>query len=119
MHLVIFSRRRWDLVYQRPQHLPSRLATPWAVFVEEPVQTEGEAHLEERAPPANVRVLKCRPRSSTRSSSHTWNALAARIEKPDRMTFDLDPGEGVVWGAMQRRPGSCASCSRRTGSHRS
>ena len=32
---------------------------------------------------------------------HTWNALAARIEKPDRMTFDLDPGEGVAWRAMQ------------------
>jgi bifunctional non-homologous end joining protein LigD len=32
---------------------------------------------------------------------HTWNAHAARIEKPDRMTFDLDPGEGVEWRAMQ------------------
>jgi len=31
---------------------------------------------------------------------HTWNALAARIEKPDRMTFDLDPGEGLAWRTM-------------------
>jgi bifunctional non-homologous end joining protein LigD len=36
---------------------------------------------------------------------HTWNALAARIEKPDRMTFDLDPGEGVAWRAMQEATG--------------
>lgn len=28
---------------------------------------------------------------------HTWNATAKEIEKPDRMIFDLDPGEGVGW----------------------
>jgi bifunctional non-homologous end joining protein LigD len=32
---------------------------------------------------------------------HTWNATTRNIEKPDRMTFDLDPGEGVEWPAMQ------------------
>ncbi|MDR5771602.1 MULTISPECIES: DNA ligase D [unclassified Caballeronia] len=31
---------------------------------------------------------------------HTWNALASNIEKPDRMVFDLDPGEGVGWKRM-------------------
>lgn len=28
---------------------------------------------------------------------HTWNAKADAIERPDRMTFDLDPGDGVAW----------------------
>ena len=28
---------------------------------------------------------------------HTWNAVKTSIAKPDRMTFDLDPGEGVQW----------------------
>jgi bifunctional non-homologous end joining protein LigD len=28
---------------------------------------------------------------------HTWNARVATIEQPDRMIFDLDPGEGVGW----------------------
>ena len=28
---------------------------------------------------------------------HTWNATTKNIEKPDRMVFDLDPGEGVAW----------------------
>lgn len=32
---------------------------------------------------------------------HTWNATASSIGKPDRMTFDLDPGEGVSWPQMQ------------------
>jgi bifunctional non-homologous end joining protein LigD len=32
---------------------------------------------------------------------HTWNATANAIGRPDRMTFDLDPGEGVPWAQMQ------------------
>lgn len=32
---------------------------------------------------------------------HTWNAIKSKIDKPDRMTFDLDPGEGVTWPTMQ------------------
>ncbi|MES2632235.1 MAG: DNA ligase D [Pseudomonadota bacterium] len=28
---------------------------------------------------------------------HTWNGVKGAIGKPDRMTFDLDPGEGVTW----------------------
>jgi len=33
---------------------------------------------------------------------HTWNAVKTSIGKPDRMMFDLDPGEGVQWPAMQQ-----------------
>lgn len=32
---------------------------------------------------------------------HTWNATTRSIHKPDRMTFDLDPGEGVGWPQVQ------------------
>jgi bifunctional non-homologous end joining protein LigD len=32
---------------------------------------------------------------------HTWNATSAAIDRPDRMTFDLDPGEGVAWAQVQ------------------
>ncbi|WCM90475.1 DNA ligase D [Acidovorax sp. NCPPB 3576] len=32
---------------------------------------------------------------------HTWNARKDRIDRPDRMTFDLDPGEGLDWERMQ------------------
>jgi bifunctional non-homologous end joining protein LigD len=31
---------------------------------------------------------------------HTWNALAANIEKPDRIVFDLDPGPSLPWARM-------------------
>ncbi|MGW9063370.1 DNA ligase D [Achromobacter animicus] len=33
---------------------------------------------------------------------HTWNAVKTSIDKPDRMMFDLDPGEGVPWPTMQQ-----------------
>lgn len=32
---------------------------------------------------------------------HTWNATTRAIGKPDRMIFDLDPGEGVPWAQVQ------------------
>jgi bifunctional non-homologous end joining protein LigD len=32
---------------------------------------------------------------------HTWNSKAKRIDQPDRMVFDLDPGEGVSWAHVQ------------------
>ncbi len=32
---------------------------------------------------------------------HTWNATTRDATKPDRMVFDLDPGEGVSWKQIQ------------------
>jgi bifunctional non-homologous end joining protein LigD len=32
---------------------------------------------------------------------HTWNAQVKKIDKPDRVIFDLDPGEGVPWQHVQ------------------
>lgn len=28
---------------------------------------------------------------------HAWGALRKKLEKPDRIVFDLDPGEGIGW----------------------
>lgn len=38
LHLIVFSHLRWDFVYQRPQHLATRLAEHLALYyIEEPV----------------------------------------------------------------------------------
>jgi UDP-galactopyranose mutase len=64
--LVVFSHLRWDFVYQRPQHLLSRIAQEWPVlFIEEPIYTANcEPHWEKHSSSAGgVTVL--RPHTST------------------------------------------------------
>lgn len=56
--LVVFSHLRWGFVYQRPQHLLSRLAKRWqVVFIEEPVHEEGPARVETHSPCPGLTVV--------------------------------------------------------------
>ena len=32
---------------------------------------------------------------------HTWNSVKQKVDKPDRMIFDLDPGEGVTFATVR------------------
>ncbi|HEY9025091.1 MAG TPA: non-homologous end-joining DNA ligase, partial [Burkholderiaceae bacterium] len=32
---------------------------------------------------------------------HTWNSVKQKVDKPDRMIFDLDPGEGVQFDQVR------------------
>lgn len=58
--ILVFSHLRWDFVYQRPQHLMSRLKrNRRIIFFEEPFYTEEPAaFLRREAPLENVLVLK-------------------------------------------------------------
>ena len=57
--LLVFSHLRWDFVYQRPQHLLSRLAKHYRVlFFEEPVRGNQTPFLQRIAPCTNVEVLR-------------------------------------------------------------
>jgi len=58
--LIVFCHLRWDFVFQRPQHLLTRLAKYYkVVFVEEPVYEEGEARMVMSHPAPNLTV--CQP----------------------------------------------------------
>lgn len=60
--LLVFSHLRWGFVYQRPQHLLSRLAGRWRVlFVEEPAPGDGEPRLDRQEVSPDLTVLT--PRS--------------------------------------------------------
>jgi glycosyltransferase involved in cell wall biosynthesis len=60
-HLIVFSHLRWEFVFQRPQHLLSRLARHFpVVFVEEPMHTGGPPYLERSTPCAGIEVLRAR-----------------------------------------------------------
>jgi glycosyltransferase involved in cell wall biosynthesis len=65
--LIVFSHLRWDFVYQRPQHLLSRLAAMGrpVLFVEEPVQGTATPYFERFAPQAGIEVL--RPHTPSRA----------------------------------------------------
>lgn len=57
--LIVFSHLRWNFVWQRPQHLLSRLASRWRIiFIEEPVPKAAQARLEQVTPCAGVQVWR-------------------------------------------------------------
>ena len=60
--LVVFSHLRWDFVYQRPQHIMSRMAAGGrpVVFIEEPEYVPGGRAQWKRSYPASG-VLVARP----------------------------------------------------------
>jgi protoporphyrinogen oxidase/glycosyltransferase involved in cell wall biosynthesis len=65
-NLIVFSHLRWNFVYQRPQHLLSRLARRYNVyFFEEPVHSAGQSRLEISEAAPNVTV--CRPHTPARA----------------------------------------------------
>jgi protoporphyrinogen oxidase/glycosyltransferase involved in cell wall biosynthesis len=65
--IIVFSHLRWDFVFQRPQHLLTRLAKHYRVFFfEEPVVGASQQQLEISEPAPNVRV--CRPHSTITST---------------------------------------------------
>jgi UDP-galactopyranose mutase len=62
MTIITFSHLRWDFVYQRPQHVLSRLAHHYPViFIEEPAiesHSSPEPYWERPRPEKNVTVLR-------------------------------------------------------------
>src|SRR5579872_1581317 len=58
--IIVFSHLRWDFVYQRPQHLLSRLANKCRViFIEEPIfDASAPPHWERKHPEKNVLVAR-------------------------------------------------------------
>ena len=90
-HLVVFSHLRWNFVFQRPQHLLSRLAQHYSVvFIEEPMRCEGPAWLERSSPCAGVEVL--RPHTPVDAPGFHDDQLA--ILEP--LIGDWFAGEGIV-----------------------
>ena len=57
-NLICFSHLRWDFVFQRPQHLMTRLAQTYQVTVwEEPNYDHRPAGIHERSVAAGIRIL--------------------------------------------------------------
>jgi bifunctional non-homologous end joining protein LigD len=68
----------------------------------------GVVHMPEELDPGDPPMLEIASTEGILSAAqwnvvefHTQNAVRKAYEKPDRMIFDLDPGEGVQWHAIQ------------------
>jgi protoporphyrinogen oxidase/glycosyltransferase involved in cell wall biosynthesis len=95
--LIVFSHLRWDFVYQRPQHLLSRIAHRHRViFIEEPVHEEGATpRFDARTPCDNVTVL--RPVTAVQAGGFHDDQLA--VLKPLVLQLLHDEGleDYLVW----------------------
>jgi UDP-galactopyranose mutase len=95
--IVAFCHLRWDFVYQRPQHLLSRLArTHRVVVVEEPVPTPGrEPYWEMRDIAPNLTVYRPHtPESEPGFGPGQRGAVAALI---DELRENLPGGPRIAW----------------------
>ena len=50
---------------------------------------------------------------------HVWSSRVDRLERPDRLIFDLDPGENTASPTSARRRARSATCCASSGSSRS
>jgi UDP-galactopyranose mutase len=92
--LIVFCHLRWDFVFQRPQHLMTRLAEHYQIqFVEEPVYTEGPAHLKKTAVAPNITV--CQPHTAI----HAAGFHDDQIPTLQTLLTDLVPDgeQPLVW----------------------
>jgi UDP-galactopyranose mutase len=88
--VVCFSHLRWDLVFQRPQHLLTRCAAGARVFyVEEPVWDDGPARLRVETREGGVRVVT--PHLPVGGGDEEVRALV------DRLFREQEIGACVLW----------------------
>lgn len=95
-HLIVFSHLRWGFVYQRPQHLLSRLAEHYRVlFVEEPLHSPGPPRFDVVPQGPNIDVL-C-PRTPV--EAHGFHDDQLSVLKPLLTDYLRDHGidDYVVW----------------------
>jgi glycosyltransferase involved in cell wall biosynthesis len=94
--ILVISHLRWNFVFQRPQHLLTRLAKHYRiVFVEEPMRTEGAAHLESTEVAPNLTVV--RPKTPLDSAGFHDDQLAVVGALLDERLPSLAGSDYVVW----------------------
>ncbi len=95
--IVAFSHLRWNFVYQRPQHLLSRLAAKRPVFfVEEPeFDAQGPPRWERAMPHPNLTVL--RPRTPVRAPGFHPEQLPALDPLVADLARELEGTTVVAW----------------------
>ncbi|HEX6645320.1 MAG TPA: glycosyltransferase [Gemmatimonadales bacterium] len=94
--LVVFSHLRWDFVFQRPQHLMTRIAARRPVhFIEEPVPGAASAHWTRTEPAAGVTVH--RPHTPVHAHGFSEEQLAVLLGMVRDLVRAEGAGGGIAW----------------------
>src|SRR5690349_14077384 len=94
--VVVFSHLRWDFVYQRPQHVLSRLAARRRVIVvEEPLHDAAGPRWEKREAAAGVLVY--RPHTPAAAPGFCDEQYPVLRDLVARLLEEERPGEYVAW----------------------
>jgi len=94
--LVVFSHLRWNFVYQRPQHLLSRLAARRRVlYVEEPVPDTFPTRWERSEPVPGLTV--CRPHTPLSTPGFSEEQLAILLPMVRDLVREEQAGGGIAW----------------------
>src|SRR5204863_8026411 len=90
------SHLRWDFVFQRPQHLLSRLSKSHPVyFIEEPQFTWGAPRLEKRCPAANLMV--CQPYTSVQQPGFHDDHMPSLKPLIQQLLVEEAVGDQAAW----------------------
>jgi UDP-galactopyranose mutase len=94
--MIVFSHLRWDFVFQRPQHLMTRIANRYRVFFfEEPVYDAGHEWLEIRTVAPNLFV--CRPHSMVAEPGFVDAQLPTLNKLLEHLVATKELDSPVVW----------------------
>lgn len=95
--ILVFSHLRWNFVFQRPQHLLSRLAQHYRIiFVEEPIHTIGLSRIQATVVEPNIMVLV--PHTSVDGwgfSDKQLEVMAPLVKNWLQEHVNLDDGYGI------------------------
>jgi UDP-galactopyranose mutase len=97
MPIIVFSHLRWDFVYQRPQHLLSRLALQRRIiFIEEPTYDKGhQPYMELR--PGDDNLIVCKPHVPLKQQAFGKEQTPTLIPLVHRLLQDQGIDDYVVW----------------------
>src|SRR5690242_3869638 len=95
--IVVFSHLRWNFVYQRPQHLLSRLAADRPVlFIEEPIRDDSAPpHWEKQQPAPGVVVY--RPHTPVAAPGFHDDQIPPVLPLVDELAQETGGRDYIVW----------------------
>ncbi|GGZ00914.1 glycosyltransferase [Pseudoduganella plicata] len=92
--IIVFCHLRWDFVFQRPQHLLTRLAKHYKiVLVEEPIYHDGESFMHNREVAPNVTV--CQPHTSVQQPGFHDDQIPLLQPMVDKLVPEGE--DPIVW----------------------